>query len=181
MSIKIPERPKQPDYTSILKKELSRIGDFSLEDDFNKRMKLERKWDKNEKRGIPYRTKIEGEANVEVSSLNSRLLMKCEYDNYCLELEEYRKELLACKRKIGKIRKQKEQQYQDFESEFKLARTFYDSFQNLAKTKFNYFKDVINTALQKSGENSNIEIIDLESARTNELQEGEKNEQESKS
>ena len=137
----LPTKPTPPNYDKIIEEELSKIDDSTLSHKLRSRFL---------RKGFysPYKNPAYNDARVEAFEASVVARMTAEYNNYCLELNAYEIKLREFVSQIDSQIKQSENQIVDWRSEFNLAQTFYNNFQDLVSKKMGFITDVIKGILK---------------------------------
>lgn len=141
----MPQPPKEPNYETIVKEELKKIG-FSLSDKTYLSKVLSKS---NTPKNLAY-----NEALIEAFIANTISRINSEYMQYINQLNDYENALIEYKTWLQNRKAENEALIAKEQAEFQILQTFYDNFQNLAKSKFQFVSKIIESKL-KISEDSN--------------------------
>lgn len=139
--LSIPKIPQRPNYDSIIKKELNRYENIT-----------------NETKGIisgffnNKNANQENPAYVEaiIENIIATVLSNIDkaYSDYLRELDEYEKELREYEALLSKQFEKNQIEIQKKEEDYSTIKSFYEQFQSLAKSKFEFASKFISKSLR---------------------------------
>lgn len=142
----IPQPPFEPDYEKIIKEELKEFDEITIITSNAK----DKKSIKIRNAISPYANPAYNEAVVEAFETNVQSKIKTEYFRYLRELEEYENHLKLYLEELSKEKTKHKQQIALLKIDFKTAKTFYENFQELTKSKFKFISELVKSVLNKN-------------------------------
>lgn len=134
--LNVPKPPQKPNYDDIIKSELSIYENIT-----------------NESKGFFSKFFNNGSTNIEnpayaeavIENVVATIISKMDkaYSDYLRELDEYEKELLEYKTFLSKQFEKNKTELQNKENDYFTIKSFYDQFQTLAKSKFDFASKLI--------------------------------------